>query len=134
MYLNEMYKVVSIGIEGLNMVTDKVDDKALQKTLIDALKKYKIYLKDIEESMEKRKEEVKDISGFTKMANKVITEVELMDSDDKKIIKMLILGTNKGIVKLEELLNKDLDSTEKSFAEKLLKLLEYQIKSWKVYL
>ena len=47
---------------------------------------------------------------------------------------MLILGTNKGIVKLEELLNKDLDSTEKSFAEKLLKLLEYQIKSWKVYL
>ncbi len=134
MYLNEMYKVVSMGIEGLNMVTDKVDDKALQKTLIDALKKYKIYLKDIEESMEKRKEEVKDISGFTKMANKVITEVELMDSDDKKIIKMLILGTNKGIVKLEELLNKDLDSTEKSFAEKLLKLLEYQIKSWKVYL
>ena len=134
MYLNEMYKVVSMGIEGLNMVTDKVDDKALQKTLIDALKKYKIYLKDIEESMEKRKEEVQDISGFTKMANKVITEVELMDSDDKKIIKMLILGTNKGIVKLEELLNKDLDSTEKSFAEKLLKLLEYQIKSWKVYL
>lgn len=134
MYLNEMYKVVSMGIEGLNMVTDKVDDKALQKTLIDAIKKYKIYLKDIEKSMEKRKEEVKDISGFTKMANKVITEVELMDSDDKKIIKMLILGTNKGIVKLEELLNKDLDSTEKSFAEKLLKLLEYQIKSWKVYL
>ena len=51
-----------------------------------------------------------------------------------KIIEMLIEGTNKGILKLEEILNEDLENDVIDIARNILKLLEFQIKKWKEYL
>ena len=51
-----------------------------------------------------------------------------------KIAKMLTEGTNKGIIKVEEILNNNIDSKIEKLAEELLELLEFQIKSWKSYL
>ena len=47
---------------------------------------------------------------------------------------MLTEGTNKGIIKVEEILNNNIDSKVGKLAEELLELLEFQIKSWKSYL
>ncbi len=47
---------------------------------------------------------------------------------------MLTEGTNKGIIKVEEILNSETDKKVTELAEELLELLEFQIKSWKSYL
>ena len=47
---------------------------------------------------------------------------------------MLTEGTNKGIIKVEEILNSNVNEKVKTEAEELLDLLEFQIKSWKSYL
>ena len=68
------------------------------------------------------------------MFNDIHTSVDLINKDDMKIIEMLIEGTNKGILKLEEILNEDLENDVIDIARNILKLLEFQIKKWKEYL
>lgn len=68
------------------------------------------------------------------MFNEIYTGIELIKCDDAKIAKMLTEGTNKGIIKVEEILNSNVNEKVKTEAEELLDLLEFQIKSWKSYL
>lgn len=132
--LQELYKVVSMGIIGLDMVNGHINDKVLAKTMLDAKKKYNINKKDITSALEELNEKPEDISVIVKLFNDVYTKIELINSDDAKIAKMLIEGTNKGIIIVEQVLNSELDKKVLLLAKELLELLEFQIKSWKPYL
>ena len=132
--LEEMYKVVEMGIIGIDEVYKKIDDKVLVKTMFDAKKKYQVYKSDVAKILNSYGEEPKGINVFIKMFNEMYTNIDLMNKDDVKIIEMLIEGTNKGILKVEEILNEDLDKEVVTLAKNLLKLLEYQIKKWKEFL
>ena len=79
-------------------------------------------------------EEPEEINIIIKMFNEIYTGIELIKCDDAKIAKMLTEGTNKGIIKVEEILNSNVNEKVKTEAEELLDLLEFQIKSWKSYL
>lgn len=79
-------------------------------------------------------EEPTEINIIIKMFNEIYTGIELIKCDDAKIAKMLTEGTNKGIIKVEEILNSETDKKVTELAEGLLELLEFQIKSWKSYL
>lgn len=79
-------------------------------------------------------EEPTEINIIIKMFNEIYTGIELIKCDDAKIAKMLTEGTNKGIIKVEEILNSETDKKVTELAEELLELLEFQIKSWKSYL
>lgn len=132
--LQELYKVVSMGIIGLDMVNGHINDKVLAKTMLDAKKKYNVNKKDITSALEELNEKPEDISVIVKLFNDVYTKIELINSDDAKIAKMLIEGTNKGIIIVEQVLNSELDKKVLLLAKELLELLEFQIKSWKPYL
>lgn len=132
--LNEMYKVVEIGIIGIDNVYEKLEDKTLVKTMLDAKKKYQVYKVDLAKMLNSYGEDKKGINVFIKMFNDIHTSVDLINKDDMKIIEMLIEGTNKGILKLEEILNEDLENDVIDIARNILELLEFQIKKWKEYL
>lgn len=132
--LNEMYKVVEMGIIGIDNVYEKLEDKTLVKTMLDAKKKYQVYKVDLAKMLNSYGEDKKGINVFIKMFNDIHTSVDLINKDDMKIIEMLIEGTNKGILKLEEILNEDLENDVIDIARNILKLLEFQIKKWKEYL
>lgn len=132
--LNEMYKVVEMGIIGIDNVYEKLEDKTLVKTMLDAKKKYQVYKVDLAKMLNSYGEETKGINVFIKMFNDIYTSVDLMNKDDMKIVEMLIEGTNKGILKLEEVLNEDLEKDVIDIAKNILELLEFQIKKWKEYL
>lgn len=132
--LNEMYKVVEMGIIGIDNVYEKLEDKSLVKTMLDAKKKYQVYKVDLAKMLNSYGEETKGINVFIKMFNDIYTSVDLMNKDDMKIVEMLIEGTNKGILKLEEVLNEDLEKDVIDIAKSILELLEFQIKKWKEYL
>ena len=126
--LNELYKVVTMGIIGIDEVKGHIEDKALAKTMSDAKKKYMVNKMDITNMLKELGEEP------TEMFNEIYTGIELIKCDDAKIAKMLTEGTNKGIIKVEEILNSETDKKVTELAEELLELLEFQIKSWKSYL
>lgn len=132
--LNEMYKVVEMGIIGIDNVYEKLEDKTLVKTMLDAKKKYQVYKVDLAKMLNSYGEDKKGINVFIKMFNDIHTSVDLINKDDMKIIEMLIEGTNKGILKLEEILNEDLENDVIDIARNILELLEFQIKKWKEYL
>lgn len=132
--LNEMYKIVTMGIIGLDEVKDHIEDKTLTKTMSDARKKYMVNKMDITNMLKDINEEPEEINIIIKMFNEIYTGIELIKCDDAKIAKMLTEGTNKGIIKVEEILNSNVNEKVKTEAEELLDLLEFQIKSWKSYL
>lgn len=132
--LNEMYKVVEMGIIGIDNVYEKLEDKTLVKTMLDAKKKYQVYKVDLAKMLNSYGEDKKGINVFIKMFNDIHTSVDLINKDDMKIIEMLIEGTNKGILKLEEILNEDLENDVIDIARNILELLEFQIKKWREYL
>lgn len=132
--LNELYKIVTMGIVGIDEVKEHIEDKALAKTMSDAKKKYMVNKMDITNMLKELGEEPTEINIIIKMFNEIYTGIELLKCDDSKIAKMLTEGTNKGIIKVEEILNSETDKKVTELAEELLELLEFQIKSWKSYL
>lgn len=132
--LNELYKIVTMGIVGIDEVKEHIEDKALAKTMSDAKKKYMVNKMDITNMLKELGEEPTEINIIIKMFNEIYTGIELLKCDDSKIAKMLTEGTNKGIIKVEKILNSETDKKVTELAEELLELLEFQIKSWKSYL
>lgn len=132
--LNEMYKIVTMGIIGIDEVKGHIEDKTLTKTMSDARKKYMVNKMDITNMLKDINEEPEEINIIIKMFNEIYTGIELIKCEDAKIAKMLTEGTNKGIIKVEEILNSNVNEKVKTEAEELLDLLEFQIKSWKSYL
>lgn len=132
--LYEMYKIVTMGIIGIDEVKGHIEDKTLTKTMSDARKKYMVNKMDITNMLKDISEEPEEINIIIKMFNEIYTGIELIKCDDAKIAKMLTEGTNKGIIKVEEILNSNVNEKVKTEAEELLDLLEFQIKSWKSYL
>lgn len=132
--LNELYKIITMGIIGIDEVKGHIEDKALAKTMSDAKKKYMVNKMDITNMLKELGEEPTEINIIIKMFNEIYTGIELLKCDDSKIAKMLTEGTNKGIIKVEEILNSETDKKVTELAEELLELLEFQIKSWKSYL
>lgn len=132
--LYEMYKIVTMGIIGIDEVKGHIEDKTLTKTMSDARKKYMVNKMDITNMLKDINEEPEEINIIMKMFNEIYTGIELIKCDDAKIAKMLTEGTNKGIIKVEEILNSNVNEKVKTEAEELLDLLEFQIKSWKSYL
>lgn len=132
--LKEMYKIVAMGIIGIDEAEGKISDKTFEKTLCDARKKYQVNKVDASKLLDEYGEKPEEINVITKMFNEIYTNLELLNKDDKKIAKMLIEGTNKGILKVEEILNLNLEGKVNDLAKELLELLEFQISAWKHYL
>ena len=134
--LNEMYKVVTMGIVGIDEVKDKILCRELKDIIVAEKKVYQKYKLDISKLLNKESETPKEINMFVKMFNEMYTDIKLIKDDDKKIVKMMIEGMNKGILKLNGFKNNDMDNLNKDEQKILLGLLdelEGQINKMKPY-
>ena len=132
-----MYKVVTMGIVGIDEVKDKILCRELKDIIVAEKKVYQKYKLDISKLLNKESETPKEINMFVKMFNEMYTDIKLIKDDDKKIVKMMIEGMNKGILKLNGFKNNDMDNLNKNEQKILLGLLdelEGQINKMKPYL
>ena len=134
--LQEMFKTVSMGISGIDEVKNKIKNEQLKNTLLDAKKKYQKYKRHIVALLKKYNTQPEDINSFIKISNGIITDMKLIKSSDSTIVSMLIEGTNKGIIKLQEIKNNENIDDKKvaKMLKELLMLFEYQTNTWKLYL
>lgn len=132
-----MYKVVTMGIVGIDEVKDKILCRELKDIIVAEKKVYQKYKLDISKLLNKESETSKEINMFVKMFNDMYTDIKLIKDDDKKIVKMMIEGMNKGILKLNGFKNNDMNNLNKDEQKILLGLLdelEGQINKMKPYL
>ena len=134
--LQEMYKTVSMGISGINDIKGKIKSEKLRISILDAKKKYQRYRRKIISIIKEYNTKPNDINVFIKITNSLWTDMKLTNSSDGKIVGMLIEGTNKGIIKFQEIKNNEGINDKKisKLLNKLLELFEYQTTEWRQYL
>ena len=135
--LNNIYKIVDMGIIGIDNVLTKINDHTLTKVFIDERKEYNLIRIDAIKLLNEYEEKPKGINKMVEVSSNIMTDMELLkDGSDNQITKMMLQGSNKGIIELTSLLNKGPVKNEKvnELADQLLATLEHNIQDLKKYL
>ena len=135
--LDELNKGACMGMDAINFIIDKVEDKDLKKELKIQYSKYKDISDKIceiyPEYSEKKPHE-------TSTMNKVMTwygiEMKtMMDDTTSKLAELLMQGTNMGIIEGRRLLNqKDIDKEIHSLVQEYVDMQEQAVENLKKFL
>ena len=135
--LDELNKGACMGMDAINFVMDKVEDKEFEKLLKEQYNGYK----KISESICKLYPEYSDKNPHeTNAMNKVMTwygiEMKTMfDKSNSKIAELLMQGTNMGIIEGRKLLNhKGTDKEVEKLVSDYVKNQEKAVEDLKKYL
>lgn len=136
-FLNYIYKNAEMGVIGINDVITKASNEKFEKLLNTEKKEYQNICKEAEDILKKYGKNTEEIGLMAKMSSKMMSEMEMMkDNSDQTIAKMMMEGTNKGIIEITEKINaydnNDVEITV--LAQKLKATLEKNIEDLKKYL
>ncbi|MDD2435649.1 MAG: hypothetical protein PHO63_05315 [Bacilli bacterium] len=135
--LDEINKGCTIGIEAINNLIDKVDDKDFKKILEKQLIQYDEIEDEIHDIYYKYcDKEPHEIGTVMKAMNDYMTTIKMMgDHTDSKIADILLQGTNMGIIEGKKIINnKKLDQEVKELLEKFVDNQEKIVEDIKKYL
>ena len=105
-FLNDIYKIVEMGVIGINDVIDKTKKSKFRELLEHQRNEYDELLRESERIFSSYGAKEKELGLMVKMNSKMMSEAKLMkNSSDEEIAKMMIDGTTKGITKLEKCMN-----------------------------
>lgn len=133
-FVNDIYQNAEMGIIGINDVLYKVRDGGLKKELEKEKKNYQKILKACEKILKEYKCKAKKINFMAKMSSEFVSEMKLnKENADDVILKMMIEGSYKsvGILTTKLMEYDDVDSKVKAIGEKLLKLINDNLKALK---
>ena len=136
-FLNDIYKIVEMGVIGINDVIDKTKKSKFRELLEHQKNEYDELLRESERILTSYGAKEKELGLMVKMNSKMMSEAKLMkNSSDEEIAKMMIDGTTKGITKLEKCMNGYNEEDEEAFrlAKNLLEILKHNIEDLKIYL
>ncbi len=136
-FLNDIYKIVEMGIIGINDVIDKTKKAKFRDLLEHQRDEYREILKECETLFISYGAQEKELGFMTKMNSFMMSEMKIRKGDeDDAIAKMMIEGTQKGISRIETILNTypTDDEEAKTLAEKLTDTLKHNIEDLKIYL
>ncbi len=104
--LLKLYQNVEMGIVGIESVEDKIESRSLAKLILEQKKEYEKIKEKLVSLCSKYNVEDKEIGTFAKLSSDMmVTMKTLMDRSEHILAKMMMEGTNKGLIQLEELLN-----------------------------
>ena len=136
-YLNYIYKNAEMGVIGINDIITKVKNEKFEKLLTKEKEEYQEICKEVCDVLKKYGKQNEEIGTMAKMSTKMMTEMSLMkDNSDQTIAKMMIEGSNKGIIEITEKINayNNIDAEIVVLANKLKATLEKNIDELKKYL
>lgn len=136
-FLNTIYKTSEMGIIGINDVIEKVEKEKFRDLLNQEREEYNSILKASEKLFASYGKEEKELGVIPKASSKVMSEMKLMtNSSDETIAKMMMEGTNKGIIKIRKAINenKQTDAEIVKLAENLIQCMEHNLEELKIYL
>lgn len=102
----KLYQNLDMGVIGIESIEDKIETQNLAKVILEQKEKYNQLKKEMISLCKKYDVEDKELGTFVKMNSDFMANMKtLMDHTDSHIAKMMLEGTNKGLIQLEELLN-----------------------------
>lgn len=135
--LNEINKGIKMGMDSINHVTDKVQDKEFKDLLLHEYDRYNSILNRVNSELENYGDLPKEVPAVQKMMGYMDVEVSTMtDKSNSKIAEMMLKGTNMGIIEGIKLKNRnpDLDNTIKGILDDFIAFQENNVEDLKKYL
>ena len=136
-YLNCIYKNANMGIIGIDDIIEKVNSSEFEKVLNNEKNEYDAICREAINILKKYGKKEEDVSSLAKVSTKIMSEMKLLkETTDEVIAKMMIEGTNKGIIEVSEKINSynNSDSEIVLLLNKLSELLKNNIEELKKYL
>lgn len=136
-FLNYMYQNAQMGIIGIDNIISKVKGKQL-KTLLEKQKvQYEEICNQAIDLLNQEEADIKSVKTIARVSTTFMSNLEFTkDPNDSSVAKMMIEGTNKGIIEINEKLNNipNIPKKVKDLAKKLLKTEEKNLEELKKYL
>ena len=135
--LDEIHKGSCMGLDAINFILDKVNDKKFKKLLEDQYNTYKSINEEIEKIYPKYNE---GNPHETTIMNKMMTSSginmkTMNDKSNSKIAELLIQGTNMGIIEGRKILNnKKLNQEVSEIVDRYVGVQEKYLEILKKYL
>lgn len=135
--LDEIHKGACMGMDAIDFIKDKVEDKNLQNELDREYNEYKTIQQQIENIYSKYDD---GTPHDTSAMNKVMTwsgiEMKTMnDTSNSKIAELLLKGVNMGIIEGKKILNrKKMNKEVTDIVDNYVKMQEKNVENLKEYL
>lgn len=126
-----------MGIVGIESLENKIESRSLAKLILNQKKEYEMIKEKLVSLCSKYNVEDKELSSFAKISSDMMVKMKtLMDKSEHNIAKMMMEGTNKGLIQLEELLNNYQGKEEKilDLLKKTIDLEHQNNEELKIYL
>lgn len=137
-FLDYIYQNAEMGLVGIDKIIDKVENEDLESLILEQRSEYEHIMEDAKEIYKKYGKDEKELSKLTKLSSNIMTDMMLITKkgETNLITKMMIEGSNKGIIAITEKLNhyKDSDKEIIDLAEKLLATEQHNLDELKKYL
>lgn len=136
-FLNYIYQNAKMGVVGIDNIKQKIFDDELKNIIATQKKEYETIVDEASKLLNELGNNEKDISGASKIMTYVMANLELLkDDSSSNIAKMMIEGSNKGIIEITKKLNSYTNTNSKiiKLAKKLLATEQHNIEELKIYL
>lgn len=135
--LNFIFKNAEMGIIGIDDLLEILEDNKFSEMLKVQREEYSKITSKARGLINEYGMEVEENSNITKVRSNLMVKLSgLKDKSIKKFAKMMIEGTNKGIIEIQEKINayKDENNDVLDLANELLEVEENNIEELKEYL
>ena len=136
-FLQILYKNSEMGVIAIDNIISKVKNEDLEDLLKSQKDEYNHFCGEIENVLKKYGKQNEEVGTMAKVGTAVMSEISLLKDDSiQNIAKMMIEGTNKGIIELTEKINSfEVDDAEIILlANKLKEIEENNVEKLKKYL
>lgn len=136
-FLNYIYQNSKMGIVGIDNIKSKIFDENLKNIIASQKKEYETICDEAIILLNKLKMGEKDVSNMAKIMTYFMANLELLKDDStSNIAKLMIEGSNKGIIEINKKLNSYNNMNPKivKLAKKLLATEQHNIDELKIYL
>lgn len=136
-FLNYIYQNAKMGVIGIDNIKDKIFDDELKNIIATQKKEYQKIADDASSILNELGLTEKDVSKMAKVSTYVMANLEMLkDDSSSNIAKLMIEGSNKGIIEINKNLNSynNMNSKIIKLAKKLLATEQHNIDELKIYL
>lgn len=135
--ITKLYQNVDMGVVGIESIEEKITSRALAKTVLNQKEEYQRLKQELLSFCKDYNVQEKELGPMAKISSEMMSNMKLMmDKSDSHVAKMMMEGTNKGLISLEELKNNYAGKDEKLVAmiEKIIKIEQQNNEDLKIYL
>ena len=105
-FLNYIYQNAKMGVIGIDNIKDKIFDDELKNVIATQKKEYQKIADDASSILNELGLTEKDVSKMAKVSTYVMANLEMLkDDSSSNIAKLMIEGSNKGIIEINKNLN-----------------------------